>query len=263
VRSFDYAGKTALVTGASSGIGKVFAQRLAMRGVGRIILVSRREAVLRAVGETLGAPHVEVIAEDLSVPLAWRRVVEAVGSDGVDVLVNNAGFATYGRLERQDPDTVHQEVELNCSAVVGLAGAFLPAMQSRHSGVIVNVASTAGLQPLPYMSVYGATKAFVLSFSEALWAENRSTGVRVLALCPGATETPFFDRVGAEEASVGTRQSPETVVDLAMRAVDRGRPVVISGLVNAALAASTRFVPRRVVALGARMTLRPKDPTAR
>jgi short-subunit dehydrogenase len=263
VSGFEYSGKTALVTGASSGIGRVFAERLAARKVGRLILVARREEVLREVGETLGAPQVEVIALDLAVPGAWRQVVETVGAGSVDILVNNAGFATYGRLERQDPGTITEEIELNCLTLVGLARAFLPAMQSRRDGVIVNVGSTAGFQPLPYMSVYAATKAFVLSFSEALWAENRRSGVRVLALCPGATETAFFDRVGATEASVGTRQRPEEVVDVALRAVDRGRPVAISGLRNAMLATASRFAPRRVVATGASMTMRPNDAAAR
>jgi uncharacterized protein len=263
VRPYDYTDKTALVTGASSGIGKVFASRLAERGVGRLILVARREAALIEVGERLDGPHVEVVARDLAVPGSWRLVVDAVGADSVDVLVNNAGFATYGRLERQDPETVAEEVELNCATLVGLTRAFLPAMRSRRDGVIVNLSSTAGFQPLPYMSVYGATKAFVLSFSEALSAENRRTGVRVLALCPGATETAFFDRVGTSEASVGARQRPEQVVEVALRAVDHRRAVAVSGARNAILATASRLVPRRVAVTGAQVSVRPRDRAAR
>jgi len=262
MKRFDYSGTTALVTGASSGIGKIFAERLAARGVARLILVARREAALRTVGESLGSLPVEVIAQDLAIPGGYRNVVEAVGSAPVDVLVNNAGFATYGRLEVQDPMAIQEEIQLNCSALVGLTAAFLPGMQARRRGVIVNVASTAGLQPLPYMSVYGATKAFVVSFSEALWGENRATGVRVLSLCPGATETPFFDRAG-QDASVGARQSPETVVDVAFRGVDRRRPTAISGARNAVLAHSARLAPRRVVIAGAMRATRPSTPAQR
>ena len=260
---YDYMGKTALVTGASSGIGKVFAGRLADRGVRRLILVARREGALREVGDRLGVPHVEVIAQDLAVPGAWRQVVDTVGADSVDVLVNNAGFATYGRLERQHSAVVAEEVELNCATLVGLTKAFLPGMQYRRDGVIVNVSSTAGFQPLPYMSVYGATKAFVLSFSEALSAENRSLGVCVLALCPGATETAFFDRVGTSEASVGARQRPEEVVEVALRAVDRRRAVVVSGARNAILATASRLAPRRFTVLTAKLTMQPRDAAER
>jgi len=259
VKPYDYRGKTALVTGASSGIGKVFAERLAARGVGRLILVSRRESALRAVGDGIAGAAVEVVAADLAVPGGYRTVLDALRERGVevDVLVNSAGFGTHGRLEDQDAAAVQEEVEVNCTALVGLTAALLPGMQQRRSGVIVNVGSTAGFQPLPFMAVYGATKAFVLSFSEALWGENRRSGVRVLALCPGATETSFFDRVGTEDASVGRRQDPGEVVDVALRSVDRGRPSVISGRWNAVLAGSTRLAPRRVVVITAGMTMRP------
>lgn len=260
---FDYRGTTALITGASSGIGKVLAQRIAARGVSRFLLVGRHGETLRSVAESLGSAHVEVIEQDLAVHGGFRLVSQALGQTPVDVLINSAGFGSYGRLEHQDATTIQEEISLNCSALVGLSAAVLPGMQARHRGVIVNVASTAGLQPLPYMSVYGATKAFVVSFSEALWGENRSSGVRVLALCPGATETAFFDRVGTQEASVGTRQSPEAVVKVALRAIDRGRPLVISGFRNAVLSGSTRFAPRRAVIAGAAIALRPNAPEAR
>jgi short-subunit dehydrogenase len=252
-----------LVTGASSGIGRVFAQRLAARGADRLILVARRESALRAVADSLGSRpvQVDVLTEDLASPGAHRRVADAVDALGatVDVLINNAGFATYGRLEALDEATLEEEVQLNCATLAGLTAAFLPAMQAQASGVIVNVASTAAFQPLPYMAVYGATKAFVLSFTEALWGENRSGGVRLLALCPGATDTAFFDRVGAAEASVGSRQTPLTVVDTALKAVDRGRPSVICGRRNAALASTLGVLPRRLVIGAAARTLRPRQ----
>ena len=262
-KAYDYVGKTALVTGASSGIGKEFACQLAARSVERLFLVARREAALRDIQRDLMTRHqihVEVVAEDLAIAGAHRRVAERVASLGgrVDVLVNNAGFATYGRLETLEDQTVQEEIQLNCSTLVGLTTAFLPSMQAHQDGVVINVASTAAFQPLPYMAIYGATKAFVLSFTEALWGENRAAGVRCLALCPGATETPFFDRVGAEEASVGSRQTPETVVGVAFRTVDRGRPSVVSGRRNAALASAPRLAPRRQVIAIAEKTMRPR-----
>ncbi|HXY43710.1 MAG TPA: SDR family oxidoreductase [Acidimicrobiales bacterium] len=264
MQPYEYRGKTALVTGASSGIGKAFAEELVVRGVDRVILVARRETVLREVGDALVGSkpvRVDVIAEDLSLPGAHRQVAAAVASLGatVDVLVNSAGFGTYGLLQDLADTTLQEEMSLNCATLVGLTAAFLPGMQSRGSGVIVNVSSTAAFQPLPYMAVYAATKAFVLSFTEALWGENRHSGVRLLALCPGPTETPFFDRVGAAEASVGRRQSPDTVVAVALRAVDQGRPVVVCGWPNAVLARMPRLVPARPVIILAGRTLRPRS----
>lgn len=262
---FDYRGTTALVTGASSGIGKVFVEKLVERGVSRMILVARRSEVLRSIGDQLKGVQVDVVAEDLSVPGAFRNVADAVRalSATVDVLVNSAGFGTHGRLETQDETAVQQEVELNCSALVGLTTSFLPSMQANRKGAIVNVASTAGFQPLPYMAVYGATKAFVVSFSEALWWENRPRGVRVLALCPGATDTEFFDRVGTEDAAVGGREDPASVVETAFRALDRNRPTVISGLANTLMAESTRLAPRRMVVRFAAMAMQPKTRESR
>jgi uncharacterized protein len=261
---YAYTGKTALVTGASSGIGRVFAHRLAGRGVGRLILVARGLDTLRQVEAEIrrtSPAEIAVIAADLSAPGADQELAARIQADvgQVDVLINNAGFATYGAVDRDlDVALAQQEIWLNCGTVVGLTAAFLAGMRSRGDGVVVNVASTAAFQPLPYMAVYGATKAFVLSFSEALWGENASTGVRILALCPGATQTAFFTRVGAEEASVGRRQSPEVVVDVALAAVDRGQPSVISGRFNALMAQSTRLATRRSVIKIARRTMRPR-----
>lgn len=262
---YSYTGKSALVTGASSGIGREFALQLARRGIGRLILVARRPDALKEVQaeiEGVGPVEVAVIAADLSVPDADLELARRVAALNwpVDVLVNNAGFASYGAFDAAiDLALAKEEVRLNCAAVIGLTAAFLPAMQSRGDGVIVNVASTAAFQPLPYMAVYGATKAFVLSFTEALWGENQATGVRVLALCPGATQTGFSDRVGADEASVGPSQSPEAVVAVAFAAIDRGRASVISGRLNALMANAGRLTTRQAVIKTARRTLRPKS----
>jgi short-subunit dehydrogenase len=260
---FAYKSQTALITGASSGIGAAFAEALAARGM-HLVLVARSKDKLEGLGTELAKTYgvgVQVIAMDLSKPGASRRVFEQTTWNGltVDLLVNNAGFATHGLFEELPLERQYEEIMLNCTAVVEMTHWFLPGMVSRGSGGVVNVASTAAFQPLPYMAVYGATKAFVLSFSEALWAENRARGVRVLALCPGATDTPFFDVVAAPEASVGgARQDPEDVVARALKALESGRMHLISGTKNYLMANVSRFFPRRTVAAMTARVLRPK-----
>lgn len=249
-----YRGKTVVISGGSTGIGAAFAARFAREGV-RLVLVARSQPKLELVAERLRREHgVEVHshAEDLSLPGAGERVLKAVRTLGwqCDVLVNNAGFATYGAFETQPLATLREELALNVGGLVELTHAFLPDLITRRGGVI-HVASTAAFQPVPFMAVYGATKAFVLSFSEALWAENRARGVKVLALCPGATDTPFFERVGAEEAALGSRATPESVVEVAMKSFASNRSHVIAGLGNYWTAQANRFVSRE---LSARLT---------
>ena len=259
---YTYKGKTALVTGASSGIGEAFARELAARGMD-LVLVARSEDKLRTLAAELARGHgirADVVAADLGREGAAERLHEEVKGRGmrVDMLVNNAGFGTHGPFETLSPDRDHAEVMLNVSAVVDLSHAFLPAMVERGDGAVINVGSTAGFQPLPYMAVYGATKAFVLSFSEALWAEYRGRGVRVLALCPGATETPFFGVVGAEEASVGRRRTPQQVVATGLRALERGRGSAIDGAFNYWLAQTPRLAPRGLTALMSKRLMQPR-----
>jgi len=257
----DFKGSWALVTGASSGIGEVFARELAERGA-NLVLVARSEAKLEALAHELRdrfQVSVEVLAQDLSEPGAGTALAGRLSEQGlqVDVLVNNAGFGLFGPLHKLDPARVGQEVQLNVAALTELTCALLPEMRARNRGAIVNVASTAAFQPLPYMAVYGATKAYVLSFTEALWAETRGTEVRVTALCPGATDTAFFD-TASDNASVGVRMAPEEVVAAAFRALERRRCSVIPGLPNQVLAASTRAVPRQLVARVSELTMRPR-----
>jgi short-subunit dehydrogenase len=243
-------GATALVTGASSGIGAQFATALAARQCD-IILVARREQRLRELATALATTYrvrVDVIAVDLSTSAGVDLLIERLREDGrvVDVLVNNAGFATHGRFDAEDIQRVGDEVALNVGAVVSLTRALLPGMVDRGRGAVVNVASTAAFQPIPFMAVYGATKAFVLSFTEALWGELEKTGVAALALCPGATETEFFD-VAGEAASVGRKQAPAEVVAAALRALDRRNPPpsIVSGRVNAVSSWLPRYLSRR------------------
>jgi short-subunit dehydrogenase len=244
-------GSTALVTGASSGIGSAFAGALAARGLD-VVLVARSGARLEELAGRLAAAHgvrAEVVVADLGRPDAVEQVRAEVERRGltIDVLVNNAGFATRGPFEALDPARDHEEVAVNVSAVVDLAHAFLPGMVARGRGTMVNVASTGAFQPVPWMAVYGASKAFVLSFSEALAEEYRGRGVRVLALCPGATETGFFDVVGRDTA-VGDLRTPEQVVATALRALERGRPVAVDGFRNTLVAQVPRLLPRALTA---------------
>lgn len=245
-----YKEKTALITGASSGIGAAFANRLAAEGT-HLILVARSEEKLRAIASKLASQHhirAEVIVADLSSTGAARAVFEETQQRGltVDILINNAGFGTYGPFDTLDAGREQQEIMLNVAALVDLTHHFLPLMLTRHQGIIINVASLAAFQPTPYMAVYGATKAFVLSFSEALWGEYSTKGIRVLALSPGETTTEFFNVVGPQYTP-GRMETPEKVVQVGLRALEQGRPSVISGRQNALMANASRFFPRGLV----------------
>lgn len=249
--------QTALVTGASSGIGDAFARALAARG-DTLILVARSRDKLEALAARLRSDHgvpVEVITADLRQAGCGPRLAAEVAARGlgVDLLINNAGFGAAGAFATQDPARDAEMIDLNVSAVVELAHAFLPAMLAKGQGGIVNVASVAGFQPLPKMAIYGATKAFVLSFSEALWAETRSQGVKVTALCPGPVDTAFFEATGSpglrKAVPSGLMMSADAVVAQALAALASGRPVVVPGAVNKLVTWSPRLLPRRWMAL--------------
>ncbi|GAA4676339.1 SDR family NAD(P)-dependent oxidoreductase [Frondihabitans cladoniiphilus] len=242
---------TTLITGASSGIGAEFAARLAARKHD-LVLVARSRDKLAALAARLRQSHgvvVEVIALDLASPTAAAELHAETDRRGlqIDWLINNAGFGIHGVFGETDLARLASQVQLNCGTLVDLTGAYLPAMRRRGSGAVINVASTASFQPIPRMAVYGATKAFVLSFTEALWGENRTTGVRVLAVCPGATETGFFE-VAGEAAAAGAKRSPAQVVTTALTALDRNRPSVVDGFGNAFVSRLlTRLVPKRAL----------------
>ena len=256
---------TALVTGASSGIGEQFALALAARD-SDLVLVARRADRLEELAVRIRERHgrrVTVLTADLARPGAATELAGRLDEEEitVDLLVNNAGFATHGPFVAEDARRVEDEVTLNVTTVVGLTHALLPAMVARGRGAVVNVASTAAFQPVPGMAVYGATKAFVLSFSEALAHETAGTGVRVLALCPGATDTEFF-AVAGESASVGRRQRPEDVVATALRALEgRRTPTsIVPGLSNTIGSVLPRLLPRRAtLAVTARLVGAPID----
>ncbi|MFH8253517.1 SDR family NAD(P)-dependent oxidoreductase [Streptomyces roseolus] len=260
---------TALITGASSGLGAEFAEQLAARGHD-VVLVARSADRLAALADRLAARHgvrAHVLVQDLAAPDAARRVAgELAARDlAVDLLVNNAGFGTCGRFEKISAARDHDQLMVNVVALVDLTHELLPGMLERGRGSIVNVASNAGFQPSPYFAVYAASKSFVLNFGLALRQEYRRRGIRVLTLCPGPVETAFFEAIGTRKAAVtGSMTTPRPVVRAALRALDRDRGYVTPGLSNALAAHLTPRRPRTLVAaLAERVTrkvLTPEPP---
>ncbi len=259
---FNYVGKTALITGASSGIGEAFAHILAARGM-NVVLVARSADKLRALAQALSEQHgirANLVPADLSREGAAQEVYRRTQELGVlvDLLVNNAGFGTYGCFDTLAPEREHEEIMLNVTALVDLTHAFVPAMVERKEGGVINVASIAAFQPLPYQAVYGATKEFVLSFSLALWAEYRKQGVRVVALCPGPTETNFFTVLGADEVPrLSSMHKPEAVAMTGLRALEQGRPYAVEGRRNAFGAQMTHMTPLALTAHVFERVMRP------
>lgn len=257
----DLTDDTALITGASSGIGEEFAMELAAQHV-NLVLVARREDRLDTVRATLLARHpglrVEAITADLARPAAGAELEQQVRERGLDVgiLINNAGVGSHAPFVEQAPEVVAAQIQLNCGSLVDLTARFLPAMIRARHGLVINVASTAAFQPVPTMAVYGATKAFVLSFTEALWWETHATGVRVLTLCPGATETEFFAAAGEQFMTRG-RTTPHDVVTSALAAVQGTTPTVIPGATNKIGTLGHRIMPRRLMPRMAQRSVRP------
>ncbi|HEX2856799.1 MAG TPA: SDR family oxidoreductase [Propionibacteriaceae bacterium] len=250
-----------LITGASGGIGRAFAAELAARGHD-LVLTARREDELRATADIIGAHGVrtELIPADLSDPAGRRHLLDELRARDltISMLVNNAGFGSIGRFAELDADRLADEVELDVQTVVQLSRALLPAMLDAGHGSIVNVASTAAFQPLPTMAVYAAAKAFVLSFSQALWDEVRHQGVRVIAVCPGPTDTDFFVRAGDDDVLTG-RRTPQQVALTCLEALDKGRPYVVDGLLNTVQAEVAKRTPVRVAIPLARAVVRHHD----
>ena len=244
--------KRALITGASTGIGVVFARQLAQRRM-ELILVARSRNKLEQLAAELEEQYgvkVTVIVQDLTVAGAGKLVYDTVNQKGinVDLLVNNAGFGDYGAFSEQDLARQLEMIQLNNLVLVELSHYFLRPMLAGAGGAIINVASIAGFQPLPYLSVYAATKAFVLSFSESLWAENKEKGAEILALCPGPTESNFFEVARFPRAFMGKNgrlDSAEVVVQEALTALANKRPNVVAGkLANKIIVNLPRFLPR-------------------
>ena len=254
---------TALITGASSGLGEVFAHQLA-RNKYDLVLTARREGRLASVAAKargLGAARVEIIASDLGLHGAAEEICLELTKRGlqIDYLVNNAGFGTSGRFERLPLEREIEEIELNVTSLVALTRLLLPAMAERRNGTIINVASTAAFQAVPYMSTYAATKAFVLSFTEGLAGELAGSGVRVLALCPGPVKTEFQSVAKNEKGRIPSFAyvDAETVVAQGIAAAASGRTLHIPGVVNLMMAEVTRLMPRGLINRISRRLYRP------
>ncbi len=255
-----------VVTGASSGIGAQIARRLAARGA-RLLLTGRDAERLTAVASSLdsAAAAAELVPADLADPAGIATIVAAIGDRTVDVLVNDAGFATYGPHAELDPRAETGVIAVNCIALVALTQAVLPGMLERRRGFVLNTASTVAFQPAPWQATYGASKAFVLSYSEALAEELRGTGVRVAAICPGPTDTAFLAAMGRPEAATSAiyrrHDSAARVADVAVGMLDSHRVVRVVGLTNSVMAQASRLVPRPVMRRLTGRMLRPSTPS--
>jgi hypothetical protein len=242
---------TTLLTGASGGIGYELAKLFA-RDHHNLVLVARSTDKLAQVANELQVYGVTIktIAVDLATPLAPKFLFDQLHDTPIDILINNAGFGAHGEFARMSEQEILGQIHLNITALTELTRLFLPAMVQRRSGRIMNVASTAAFQPGPLMAVYYATKAYVLSFSEAIANELRGSGVAVTCFCPGATHTGFARRAGTENSrlfkQVGA-MSAEKVAHDGYRALMAGRTVAISGAHNWVVAQSVRFAPRKMV----------------
>lgn len=264
-RGDELAGRWALVTGASSGLGADFARELAALGCNLVLVARRRERLVAVGAEIEAARGVKVlpIACDLGVDDAPRVLFDTLRRDGVhvDVLVNNAGAGAFGPFLELPWEKVRQAVVLDVAAVLQMTRLFASEMRGRGFGRILQVGSTAGFQPVPWMACYGASKAFVRSFAEALALELRGTGVTCTVLNPGYTATEFFAANGHPVTPLmrASMMSSARVARIGIRALVAGRPSVTPGLLNRCLTSLNRIVPRRWMALLAHRLLRPVD----
>ena len=241
-----------LITGASAGIGEVFAKRFADRG-NHLVLVARSIDKLQTLAKHLETSyHIQTltIEADLAKDDLPKKVFGKVNQQNIELygLINNAGCGASGKFADVTLDRYLNMIDLNIRSLVELTHLFLPGMIKRKKGFILNVSSMASFQPLPYSSVYSASKAFVTFFSEALWLETKNTGVRILNLCPGLTKTNFGKAAGIRDFhNDPIAESPERVVETALRALNKNMPTVISGWHNKFLVLLERFIPHRIL----------------
>ena len=235
----------AIVTGASSGIGEEFARQLKQRGYD-VVVVARRKDRLEALAKEIGGA--EIIEADLSTPAGVSAVEERIAKGDIEMLVNNAGFATNGGFVDLPLERELEEIDLNVRALTQLSHSALGPMKERRSGTIINVGSTGSYQPIPYMSTYAATKAYVLFFSEGLHEEAKSYGVTVTCLTPGPVKTEFQEVSGVRAESMPAGwATPQQVVKLALNAAKSGSAIAVPGMVNKATANLGRIAPRFMV----------------
>lgn len=253
MKKWEYRGRWALVTGASAGFGESFARALAARGM-HLVLTARREERLRTLADQLTAAHgirTHIIPLDLAAAGAAERLwSEAAHGRDIHLLVNNAGFGLHGAFHTVPRERLVEMVQLNCTVLLELCHLALPSMRARGEGGIINLGSLQSFQPVALMAVYSATKAFVLDLSEALWAENRQAGIRVLALCPGRSPTEFQQVAGTSRVSP---RKPgilpaEKVILSGLRALEKGRSYDVPGIPNYAATYASRLLPRAFLA---------------
>ena len=253
--------KWALITGASSGIGEGFAYALAKKGM-HLVLVARREERLQILANNLQQKYqikavvivLDLSQEDATTVLFNNLVKQNIS---INILINNAGFGLYGKFHETDYKKNAELINVNIFSVAMLTHLFLPAMVKAEEGLIINVASSAAFQPLPYMTNYAASKAFVLSFTESLWAEYRKEGISFLALCPGPVETEFFVNFGSRH-NFGKKANVEEVVETALKAAAENKNYIIPGPWRVyILAQLSRFLPRKWALIIAEKILRP------
>jgi uncharacterized protein len=255
-KSWEYRGRWALVTGASAGIGEAFARALAERGM-NLVLSARREDRLRALTVRLTREHgvrAEALTADLAQPgEATRLWTHAARIHPIHLLVNNAGFGASGAFEEIPLERQTEMIQVNCTSLLELAYHAVSDMRETGDGGVINVSSIAAFQPVPHLATYAASKAFVLSLSEALWAETRGSGVRILALCPGRTPTEFqaIAGTGRVAGSFGVR-SAEAVVEAGLRALEADRAYTVPGWQNYLTSWMVRVLPRGPVSRVAR-----------
>ncbi len=235
-----------LITGASEGIGRAFARRLADEGYA-VTATARNEKRLQELMTELGADHHSYRVADLSTAEGVAAIAEALAIDRYHLLINNAGFGIYGAFYSAELPMLESMMRLNCDALVALSHAFL--QQAKKGDALINVSSALAFMPMPSAGTYAATKAFVTSFTESLWHEQKDRGIYVMGLCPGVTASHFHDRAGGDETNrppAAITQTPEEVVETAMQALaKREKPTVVSGVKNKMVTNLTRVLPRK------------------
>lgn len=243
----SFKGSTALITGASSGIGAGFARVLAACGID-LVITARSEQSLQDLADELKALYdieIDVVVLDLAQTDAPQKLFDHLQqhNKSIDILINNAGFGKWAKFLHQPLDSYRDMLNLNIQALVDLTYLFLPAMLTQNKGIVINLASTAAFQPLPYIAVYGASKSFVLNFSEALAGEYAGQGIKFLALCPGNTATNFAQTANADTTGMVV-STVEDVVRAAIRALDQNKLYCVPGKSNYFTAQLSRILPR-------------------
>src|ERR1700691_5258518 len=257
----DFRGKWALVTGASAGIGIALARELAGHGA-KLILTARRKERMEALALDLGekGPEVRIVTADLNAPAAPQQVYDATEGAGVavDILINNAGLGQFGEFAQSPVEQELSQVRVNCEAMVRLTRLFVPHMVERRRGWIMILASTASFQPVPYLTTYAATKAFDRFFALGLAAEVARFGVKVMALCPGPTESEFFEVARSENFMPGGKQSAEAVARLGVAALAQGQRTIVPYFGGRFTALLVRFLPVGLITYMIEKKARPK-----